>query len=572
MSPSFSTSSTAARTRALFETTKRVLAQSINDGLVDATIEPFPTSSKPQCVILRGKEDVGILPYARVELNGVRVTGFLRPDDLQLPVQIEHATGGLQDEVDPGTICQIVCLWQTERVKSEESLVREVRNSAENQDKWLEMEKGLPRLSLRSPLIDWERSCILGHPTHPLHRTLLAQPPLKPIDAAELPTLLDPEVSFISVPRTSLHVTGPFEQLIKPLFDKLDVFEPSSERIIVPCFSRQLPSIRAHFSDVIHIKSVEHCAQAHISMRTVSIRPELGFTPHLKLSLNCQITSGPRTITPWTALAGPVVTQFLKKLLPPDLWVYGEIASITGSQTDFDRARHLTCIIRENLENKAEQENVALIPATGLYQKPFGDDRTYAEILFELDTLDRKRDWFRHYTANLLRALLPPLASHGIGLESHSQNIVVRVHLKTKEIVGFAVRDFGGVRLHRPSLQRAGCDLSSVPPGGPTITDDLHSVWCKVHHSLLQVHLGHLLYMLGLEPNGGWPVVRDEIERALKPIENEGARKLYAYFMKRTMQFKCFMIMRLKGFIVMSTIANTSKYYERELPNIVLRD
>ncbi|KAF9884297.1 hypothetical protein FE257_001927 [Aspergillus nanangensis] len=219
-------------------------------------------------------------------------------------------------------------------------------------------------------------------------------------------------------------------------------------------------------------------------------------------------------------------TQVHKKFLPADLWVYGEVASITGSQTDFDKARHLSCIIREDLQDRAELASQALIPAAGLYQKPFGDDRTYAEILFALNDLDRKKDY---YAACLFRALLPPLASHGIGLESHSQNIIIRVHLQTKEIMGFAVRDFGGIRLHHASLQRAGCDLKSVPPGGPTITDDLHSVWYKVHRSLIQVHLGHLLYMLGLEPHGGWSIVRDELQKVLKPCQSQNpeAQNLY---------------------------------------------
>ncbi|KAE8333799.1 hypothetical protein BDV39DRAFT_188166 [Aspergillus sergii] len=43
-------------------------------------------------------------------------------------------------------------------------------------------------------------------------------------------------------------------------------------------------------------------------MRTITIRPELGFNYHLKLSLACQITSALRTITPWTTCGGPNIS------------------------------------------------------------------------------------------------------------------------------------------------------------------------------------------------------------------------------------------------------------------------
>jgi siderophore synthetase component len=123
----------------------------------------------------------------------------------------------------------------------------------------------------------------------------------------------------------------------------------------------------------------------------------------------------------------------------------------------------------------------------------------------------------------------------------------VRVCLKSKEIAGFATRDLGGVRLHRPTLERTGVTFEGVPPGGPTLTDDFHAVLHKIHHALIQVHLSHFLYVLGLEPNGGWRIVREELAKALDLHRNETARLVYEFFMAETMAFKCFLVMRLKG-------------------------
>lgn len=206
-----------------------------------------------------------------------------------------------------------------------------------------------------------------------------------------------PTLAFVSVPRSKLRISGPFDRTIQPLLDKLGVPQSSAERCTVPCFARQLPSILLHFPDAIHVKSVLNCAHAQTSMRTVTLQPELGFPYHLKLSLACQITSSLRTITPWTTALGPLLTDILKKCLPPNLWIFEEVAAVTGSQGNFDEARHLSCILRQDLENRARENREALIVVAGLFQRPLNDHRTYAEILFDLGSLEQTLSWFRRY-------------------------------------------------------------------------------------------------------------------------------------------------------------------------------
>ena len=97
-----------------------------------------------------------------------------------------------------------------------------------------------------------------------------------------------------------------------------------------------------------------------------------------------------------------------------------------------------------------------------------------------------------------------------------------------------------------PTLRAHGVNFDSLPPGGATLTEDLHNVWSKVHHALLQNHVGLLLNALGLEREGGWRIVRETLERVLKG-EGEGGNGVLEYFMQDTMPFKCFLRMRMEG-------------------------
>jgi hypothetical protein len=233
-----------------------------------------------------------------------------------------------------------------------------------------------------------------------LHRTCLSQPPVILVHPDDLLDMTAPLICFVTLPRSKLRVSGPFDKAIQPLLDKLGI-PRSAERCTVPCFVRQLPSVLLHFPDAVQVKSVQLRAQAQASMRTVSLEPELGFPYHLKLSLACQITSSLRTITPWTTALGPVLTNILKSVLPPDLWIFDEVAGVSGGQDNFDEARHLSCILRHDLQDRARENGEALVVAAALFERPIDDHRTYAEILFGLRSLEEIRTWFRRYVCAL---------------------------------------------------------------------------------------------------------------------------------------------------------------------------
>ncbi|KAJ5102599.1 IucC family-domain-containing protein [Penicillium argentinense] len=351
---------------------------------------------------------------------------------------------------------------------------------------------------------------------------------------------------------------------IRPLTEKLGIPKATSDRIIIPCLEQQLPSIHQRFPDAIIVKLVPNCVDAQASMRTLTIRPELDFKYHLKMSLACQITSALRTITPWTTCGGPIQTGLLEKFLPDDLWVFRETAAVSGGQDDFNDARHLSCILREILETRAQVNDEALIIAAAFPQKPYGDSRTYAEILYGLETISQKKDWFQGYVKVLFDLVLPPLVQYGVGIEGHGQNLVARVCRSTGKIKGYAVRDFGGIRMHVPTLQKLGVKFDALPPGAATLTGNLVNVWTKVHHSIVQNHIGLLLNALGLENHGGWAIVLEALSTTLEHDGDGSGKGLFEFFTRETMPFKCFLRMRIES--------KYRDYVEREVPNVLLMD
>jgi len=232
-----------------------------------------------------------------------------------------------------------------------------------------------------------------------MHRTCLAQAPLSPILPGEIPLLLEPEILFISVLRSDLHITGDFESEIRPLFKENDIPTSAvpSDRIIIPCLARQLPAILEQLGPSVQkIPTPKPLhAQAQASLRTVSLPPDSAFPHHLKFTLACKITSALRTITPWTANIGPEVSVLLQKLLPPTMWVFTEIGAVTGSNPDFDKAKHISVLIRENVELRARAHGETLIPAAALAERGIDNEECHAARIFHLDTLEKKKAWFR---------------------------------------------------------------------------------------------------------------------------------------------------------------------------------
>lgn len=307
-------------------------------------------------------------------------------------------------------------------------------------EEWFHLAKNQHLPTLADPAIVWEQSILTGHPTHPMHRSCFAQEPLKPVSPKDVQSLRNPEIKFLAVPSADLRITGAFQSRLQPLLRKLGVSNTIPGTVVVPCLERQIPAIKSRFPNVLVLESPPVSARAQAATRTVSLAPELESPYHLKLALACFITSALRTVSPWTACVGPEAGEVLSELLPEDLWVAREVASVTGSGADFDEAKHISCVLREDLEPRANALGEALIPAAALAETDLATGISSAERVFGLDTIEKRAMWLRSYVSTLLRLTIPPALESGVALEAHGQNMLVRVNRSTKEVTGFVVR------------------------------------------------------------------------------------------------------------------------------------
>lgn len=144
---------------------------------------------------------------------------------------------------------------------------------------------------------------------------------------------------------------------------------------------------------------------------------------------------------------------------------------------------------------------------------------------------------------------MPSVIANGVAFEAHPQNTLARFDIRTKELKGFVIRDFGGLRVHKQSVLES-TPLESldgiIVPGHSIIADTLEDVYTRLYHTLIHNHLQQLIRVLGLHYNGiGWEIVRRHLEKQI-PAEHE-LRKLWLNPKTEALPGKCFMRMRFQG-------------------------
>ncbi|KAG8688762.1 hypothetical protein FRC11_004822, partial [Ceratobasidium sp. 423] len=529
---------------AALETTSRLLAALVNEGLALATIEDLNDVSSlvlwshnelnvnPTRILVSLRQESKyelVLPTTQIAGEAIKpvISPEFDPADVLGPVMIRHPDGREQALYRPEEVFDVVGPWICDKQQVLTKLRGELQNSADNQEKWLQFALSHPPPALGAPLIQWEQRCFRGHPTHPMHRSFFATPPMKPIQINDIEKFLDAEITIISVPRARIHLDGPFETSLEPLLSKLNLATIPADRALLPCFAEQLPVIHEHFGTDAEVvpsenKSIKLHGQRQAAMRTLSV-PEFPF--HVKMALSCTITSATRTMTPWTARMCIEVSQLLQDIasdpdIMPDpdlLWIARKMATACSADADFEEAKHLSVMLREDLEPRARTLGQCFVLPATLFEVGGEDRVAHVVRLFGLKTIEACKAWFRGYTRLYLKAILPPLLSHGIGLEAHMQNILARFEIGTNTLRGFVYRDMGGLRMHVPTMSQRGVTIksASLVPGGVMLTDNLDAVWVGAYHNIVANHLGGALRAMGLTCNGGWDIVREELTNAL---------------------------------------------------------
>ncbi|KAG5642423.1 hypothetical protein DXG03_002797 [Asterophora parasitica] len=453
-----------------------------------------------------------------------------------------------------------VSIWEKfgSSVGLDDALLKDISNEFSSSVKWQRYSYEHPPKAplFTSPSIEWEQSIVEGHPTHPMHKTRYFLPPL-PDFAPGAVDLYHPKLRLVALPKENLHITYDFEAHTKPVIAAMS--KNAGRQLVI---REGFVAIPVHELQVVHVQDKFKEAEiypsefslsllAQQSIRSVVV-PEAYHELSLKLGVGIKLTSAVRTISPASAFLGPRFSKRVVPVLsldPKIVTVAKELASVVHAHPDGEIAKHCAAIVREAHENTSEERGERLIVCTSLVESGHsgeGGDLPAVVRVFELDTEEKRIQWLSKFVRMLFDAFLPSVLDNGVAFECHPQNCLARFDIVTKELKGFIIRDFGGLRVHPETLKAStGVDVE-VHDGHSIIASDLDDVYTRMYHTIFHNHLQQLIRVLGLHYNGrGWEIVREHL-KAVIPKEHA----LYTAWLspeRKSLPSKCFMRMRMSG-------------------------
>ncbi|CAF1183045.1 unnamed protein product [Adineta steineri] len=519
--------------RARFATSSRLIASLINEGLIRANAD------SASIVVLDSFDDNGIdykLFLSIVHPVPVGNLTSLDPADI-VPFHIFDANSkelfcpiGIADH-----------FWKGCTAELKQQLISSVRNQ-----EWIYNHLPTKIPSLSSPPIQWEQYLIEGHPTHPMHRTRI------PFDGFES-ILLAPCIKFISIPRSELVVYGNWETIMKDYLPSA----LSPDTLILPVHQLQVSKVLSLIPSATLIPNSERQSLAQASVRSIIPVPVSDLPGyHLKMALSILTTGAWRTISCYSAYNGPRITSLAKFVAPECLIPIGEVASIGSNSPDEMISKHIACIVREDPELLMPNESV--IVAQCLVEKTPNGSMTLVRAIFHLNTEQKCINFLTRYAELACAAFLPPMIKHGFCFEAHGQNTLARFDRHTGQLIGFAIRDFGGLRIHREQFESTTPFKLDLFPNSCIVTDDIMEVYTKVFHCLIQGHMNRLVRALDLHySRKGWTIVRKAVEKHVSAASPAG--KLW---FKETVPYKAFLKMKLDH--------KYRDYIYSEIPNVLM--
>ncbi|KAJ2856464.1 hypothetical protein GGI22_003810 [Coemansia erecta] len=581
------TTSAGYAQRSLFATVSRLLTCLANERIADAyyidrglstagylLILPCgqPLNDEMRCyVVSQMCHKPVVAAHACNGFPDVFRVKFLDPEDTGAHqwIQYDDCSGAIP-VVDPGQIMKLVGMWNKYDGKVVDSICCELASSVANQTWAYENRRPAPSIAA-SMAIEWEQSIVEGHATHPMHRARYAVPPLAPISPDT--DLFCLKLAFVAVPRTEIRVEGRLEELLDPLYRNaelesedeqcsqyiLDHVNQTSE-LVLPVHPFHMPAVLEMFAFARRLPFTVP-AEAQASLRTVcpNVLVPLGYD--IKLPLGIKVSSALRTISPWSAYVGPRITQAIPDILrgmgaSEPLLIAGEPASAVSTNPDFDVAKYLSCVIREDPDHICRLRAQRAILAAAL--TGFSDAGTSTVIQqWALDTEEKRRAFLQNYAEKLFDAFLPPIMNHGFAFESHPQNSLLRVDAMSGDIRGFIVRDFGGVKIHRETFKKSTGAYIDMLPDSCTDAQSMYEVYDLAYHTLIQCQLHRLVRALKLHYQGnGWAIVRKAFEQRVPE-----AHPLRCAWYQESFDLKCFITMKVDGLY--------RDYVYKKVPNVL---
>ncbi|WP_085066236.1 IucA/IucC family protein [Catenuloplanes japonicus] len=394
--------------------------------------------------------------------------------------------------------------------------------------------------------LDYERLAVTGHNLHPCGRTRLGWD-VPDVLAHDLETPAT-TMRFVAVRRDLL--TGDPIHLPHP-----EIPTAPSGYAVQPVHAWQWDAVVRHRYAGLPILPLDGALTVHptAALRTVLLPPAPDGSRHyLKVSLDIQVTSTRRSISVASTQNGPALSRLLHTLTAddPDGHRLLLLAETAGTAVP-DAGRDLAAILRRGIDGRLT-DGETVVPGSALAAV---DPRTGRTVLAGLADAypGNALDFVEDYARLLLPPLLRLAARHGIALEAHLQNCLPTfLDGRPHRLV---LRDFAGLRLHRPRLAASGIDLP-LWPGSVTATDDEGELRAKIGYTAFQAHLGEIIVQLtrshALDEPRAWQRVRAVVDETYEglltgPRPVAGAAADLAAFTAPTVAHKALVRMRLAG-------------------------
>ncbi|KAL1917748.1 uncharacterized protein VTP21DRAFT_3582 [Calcarisporiella thermophila] len=576
--------SSTVRQRAQFATSSRLLTCLVNEGLATGTFVPEPSQAALGFCLIR-KDHVSYIvrlsgrpighsnpPSLATSILGRRdlsTVALLDPKDMTYPIYCVELNDdqihldSIQMELDPTTIFRRFAQVLSIEEPVLEELCRELNSSVEHMEYTLKNRKSAPTLS--SSTMEWEQSIVEGHPHHPMHKSRYTVAPLAPISPSY--DFYRIQIRFVSMPENELQMRGQYRELVAPLEHRLGVHLPEGH-VLIPVHPLQIPNLVNLFSKrglVVYPPEISASSNAQASLRTVVLDDCLEGLA-LKLACGMKVSSAMRTITPFTTFLGPGISNDIIPRLTLDheaLQVEPEVASVVVRDEDSDVAKHLSCILREETSDRVQNaRGERIIPCAALVERDpdaCGETISVLAKRWNLDTEAKRIKFLTRYVDLVLRAFLPPLIHNGFAFEAHLQNAKARFDLATGELLGFTVRDYGGIKVHQDTLYASIGRRMEVLEGSCVVAKTLDESFKLLHHTLIECHLHQIVRAVDLHYNGiGWRLVREKMT-TLIPHDHPLFR---AWLQSEFVPGKALMRMKLDGLY--------RDYLYTDFPNLIL--
>lgn len=484
-------------------------------------------------LLLKGMREVSLLRFEgleAVELIGYESGESRELTDVQeLLVLLAAETGAtladkrwysLKEELNNGIFNNAMCLAYRQRWNDE--LAQQIATSG-NGSFWLWVRSGAVG---SDPALFFEQWAAIGHPYHPCSKTKLG---LNPAEVLQY----SPEfrggasVRLAAVRRSYLHVQQG-EEVTDDATDWLAEHYPqwlaqwqaelTRQGLIIADYA-PVPVHHWQAETVIPQHFAEEIAERHICLldgpkmttgATMSFRTmapiDQPLAPHIKLPVAVQATSAVRTVSPASVQTGPRVTTILQAICAQDetignaLEVLPEVVGMhfrrPGGDLHDDDMRLLSALFRGSPSSRTKTGEISLAVAALFVESPVTSKPLLAEILAAAGVRGEEAiaHYFTDYVARVLEGHLDLFLCYGIALEAHQQNSVA-VFDQAHRLTRVLARDFGGVRIHAPTLAQHGFGLRAYP-GAVTVTDDEVEVRNKFLHAVMQGHLGEVVLCL----------------------------------------------------------------------------